>query len=440
MERKPRATVPLAVTSPYHVTETKSGRELAGPQERLDRCDVRAAPGGGIQLGERTLASGDVVIQPVRDASIVLDDKTYRGLLRIQRTPEGLVFTNHVDVVAYLRGVLRGELPRSFHAESFKAQAVAARTYALYMRAQTPKGRTFDVTDDESSQVYEGVQAEEAGAVAAAEATYGEVCVWGESAKAAMFCTYYSSSCGGLSQHVNNVKPRDPDVPPLAGGVACDDCQSARHYRWGPVTISKAEVTKRLIARYPSLRKLGTIMAVRPKELTSDGRIVRIDSNASNVTYDLRGLTIMPGWIDPHTHIAAHFDRETGKVHSPQVNETPQQAMLYAMENAYKTFMARVTPIQRPGAQLDKDLRDWIADGRIAGPRILTSLRSVTNQTGDPSHIRAFVRREFAEHGKLVSTVLPGKGDEPTKFEQYYKFAEAVKTIPSHRFLAIRRG
>src|SRR5205807_189608 len=45
-----------------------------------------------------------------------------------------------------------------------------------------------------------------------------------------------------------------------------------------------------------------------------------------------------------------------------------------------------------------------------------------------------------AEHGELVSEVVPGKGDEPTKFEQYYHHREAVKSIPSHRFLAIRRG
>lgn len=131
-------------------------------------------------------------------------------------------------------------------------------------------------------------------------------------------------------------------------------------------------------------------------------RIVRIDSNTSAAAYDLRGLTVMPGWIDTHTHIAAHFDRGTGKVHSPQVNETAQQAMLYAMENAYTTFMAGFTTIQSPGAELDKDLRDWIADGRIPGPRILTSLRAVTDQTGDPSQIRAFVRKAIADGADFV--------------------------------------
>jgi uncharacterized protein len=71
----------------------------------------------------------------------------------------------------------------------------------------------------------------------------------------------------------------------------------------------------------------------------------------------------------------------------------------------------------------------------------LAGARDIVAETvADTAEVRAFVRREFAEHGELVSEVVPGKGDEPTKFEQYYQFKEAVKTIPSHRFLAIRRG
>ena len=131
-------------------------------------------------------------------------------------------------------------------------------------------------------------------------------------------------------------------------------------------------------------------------------KIVRIDSNPSEATYDLRGLTVMPGWIDTHTHIVTHFDRETGKVHSQKAGETPQQSMLYAVENAYKTFMAGFTTIQSPGAEMDKDLRDWIAEGRIPGPRVLTSLRSVTDQTGDPQQIRAFIRKAIADGGDFV--------------------------------------
>src|SRR5258706_9048148 len=75
------------------------------------------------------------------------------------------------------------------------------------------------------------------------------------------------------------------------------------------------------------------------------------------------------------------------------------------------------------------------ADDALAGARDI-----VAETVADTAEIRAFVRREFGDHGELVSEVVPGKGDEPTKFEQYYRHREAVKSIPSHRFLAIRRG
>jgi uncharacterized protein len=75
------------------------------------------------------------------------------------------------------------------------------------------------------------------------------------------------------------------------------------------------------------------------------------------------------------------------------------------------------------------------ADDALAGARDI-----VAETIADTAEVRAFVRREFGEHGELVSEVVPGKADEPTKFEQYYHHREAVKSIPSHRFLAIRRG
>ena len=134
-------------------------------------------------------------------------------------------------------------------------------------------------------------------------------------------------------------------------------------------------------------------------------RITRIDSNAQtqSATYDLKGLTVMPGWIDTHVHMDAHFD-PNGKSHSPASakDETPQQSMLYAVENAYRVLMAGFTTVQSVGAPLDRDLRDAIARGTIPGPRVLTSLRPVDETTGSPEQIRAFVRRVVADGADLV--------------------------------------
>jgi imidazolonepropionase-like amidohydrolase len=132
-------------------------------------------------------------------------------------------------------------------------------------------------------------------------------------------------------------------------------------------------------------------------------RITSIDSNARTATYDLKGLTVMPGWIDTHVHIDAHFD-PNGKSHSPASakDETPQQTMLYAVENAYNVLMAGFTTVQSVGAPGDRDLRTAIARGTIPGPRLLTSLRPVDENTGTPEQIRAFVRQVVAEGADLV--------------------------------------
>lgn len=75
------------------------------------------------------------------------------------------------------------------------------------------------------------------------------------------------------------------------------------------------------------------------------------------------------------------------------------------------------------------------AEDALAGARDI-----VAEQIADTAAVRSLIRRELADHGELISEVMPGKDAEPTKFEQYYRHRELVKQIPSHRYLAIRRG
>ncbi len=64
----------------------------------------------------------------------------------------------------------------------------------------------------------------------------------------------------------------------------------------------------------------------------------------------------------------------------------------------------------------------------------------VAEMVAENADVRGFVRQTFFEHGRIVSEVVDPKPVEPTKFEQYYEFSEKLSEIPSHRFLAIRRG
>lgn len=150
--------------------------------------------------------------------------------------------------------------------------------------------------------------------------------------------------------------------------------------------------------------------------LVEGSKVVRLDPNARGTTYDLSGLTVMPGWIDTHIHSGSGFDRNTGKAF-PR-NATPEHQMLYEMENLYRTLMAGFTTVQSLGsARRDPDAKAWIEDGRLPGPRLLTSLRSVDEKTGDPAQIRDFVRQVIADGAdvvKVLATASIRDGGAPT--------------------------
>jgi imidazolonepropionase-like amidohydrolase len=131
-------------------------------------------------------------------------------------------------------------------------------------------------------------------------------------------------------------------------------------------------------------------------------KIVALDPKAGPVDYDLRGLTVLPGWIDGHVHITWGFGKD-GKNAGP--GSTTQEAAYEAASNAWVTLMAGFTTVQSVGSAADIPLRDAVAKGRLAGPRILTSgepLAGRGEQTGTPAEIRAFVRKQKESGADLI--------------------------------------
>src|SRR5260370_13874365 len=117
-------------------------------------------------------------------------------------------------------------------------------------------------------------------------------------------------------------------------------------------------------------------------------------AGAGAVDYDLGGLTVLPGWIDAHAHITWNFGKD-GK--NAGMGGTSQEDAYQSASNAWVTLMAGFTTVQSPGAANDIPLRDAIAKGKLAGPRILTAVEPLFGQgekTGTPEEIRAFVRKK----------------------------------------------
>ena len=137
--------------------------------------------------------------------------------------------------------------------------------------------------------------------------------------------------------------------------------------------------------------------------VVENGKITRVDKTATGTpTYDLKGFTLLPGLIDAHAHLSWYFNRQ-GRYHTARGDDdTPVESMLSMAANAYATLMAGFTTIQSPGDPVDKDLREWIANGGVPGPRVLTSLSPFSNPRTEPDSLRALVRQRKAQGADVI--------------------------------------
>lgn len=162
-------------------------------------------------------------------------------------------------------------------------------------------------------------------------------------------------------------------------------------------------------AQTPITIKVGTLIdgkgrVLKNQMLTVVGStITQVGDAKGKVTYDLSDLTMTPGWIDTHVHLAWFFNAEDRLDQGGRNSKTtPQQAAMYTAANAYKTLVNGFTTVQSLGSPIDADLRDQINRGLLPGPRLITSLRSVNENTGDPAKIREVERQMKADGADVI--------------------------------------
>jgi len=167
--------------------------------------------------------------------------RQYRGRILLDVVDGRLRAIDVVGLEQYLWGVVPSEMPSSWAPEALKAQAVAARSYALATRAV---GAPFDVYSDTRSQMYLGVSAEAPAATAAVNATKGKVVLY----DGKVATTFFSSTSGGQTESAADWT--GTAVPYLVSVPDPYDTLSPYH-DWGPVTVTAAKLLKALKAKGP---------------------------------------------------------------------------------------------------------------------------------------------------------------------------------------------
>lgn len=237
--------------------------------------------GSVLQLREAGAGLGLVALQ------IGPEYKRYRGKIEFRIENENLAVINELNIEDYLRGVVAAEMPASWPAEALKAQAVVARNYAL-QKVEASRGDSYNLTNDQMSQVYRGYDGETKATNQAVSDTRGIVLI----NKGSLISSFFHSSSGGFTENSEDVWLNP--LPYLKTKSDPYD-QNSQHYNW-LVKYANEQLTNKLkTEKYPFAQITDievaerTASGARAKKLVvsglgSDGKTIRREiQNADNV-------------------------------------------------------------------------------------------------------------------------------------------------------------
>lgn len=223
--------------------------------------------------------------------TVLVNSKPYRGAIKVIPTSSGaMMLINEVPLEEYLYGVVPAEVVPSWPQEALKAQAVAARTYALYTMKQSA-AKAYDVQPNTNYQVYNGQAAEFVSTTKAVDDTRGMVIKY----KGQLIQAFFHSDGGGYTENSENVWG---SVVPYLRGVK-DYAQNSDSSAW-TVKLSRTAMENKLKAAGKDVGTLKEIklstLRKRPMQQTDrgvSGRVLTATFVGSNKTLTLSGDTIM---------------------------------------------------------------------------------------------------------------------------------------------------
>lgn len=253
---------PYTFQSPLRIGHDQQGFVLTEPNGksvrwRLSTLEVRAKAG-----------------------NITIDNHPYPGRMELverknkagQSTGQFDII-NHVGMESYLPGVLSQELYPNWDLRAYRAQAIAARSYAIWeMNLPIRKTSHYDLEASEASQAYIGAKAHDKARTAVAD-TRGQVLVY----EGRVLPAFYSSCSGGVGQDAIVAWPEKvDDLAPLRGRVHGGWGQQSTKYRWGPVKVDRKQLAEGF-ARWGQANKhpIASISGLRSVEVSAVNKVGR---------------------------------------------------------------------------------------------------------------------------------------------------------------------
>ena len=308
----------LEVRGPCRLVSLDNDEKLSA--ELTSRRIVVSSTSRGLKLGSRQCTTSRIEIRPDQSPGIRINGHLYRGQMKLYRRSDGLVSAvNVLPIEEYLASVVDSEMPAKFPDAARQAQAIVARTYALYQAQQADPNSVFDLLSSQRSQKYLGVEyVDSAGRRLAGESessrravsmTRGLVCTWQNK----LFCTYYSAVCGGRTIHGDEVFK---DAAEVLKSVPCEWCSDSPHYRW-TTELSRKDFQQRATGSAKTGNKPSpSIRAVRQTVSPGKGSISRFELDDGNQRPSVSGIELrdrLPAGtlFSPHFQINLDNDRVT---------------------------------------------------------------------------------------------------------------------------------
>lgn len=295
----------LKVSSSFAILDPEANRTV--PMYRSEQVGTQMAveiSAGKITIGGRIFSGGEVIIWPDAPHIFNINGDDYRGKLKLIVNSAGSSFdaVNIVPIEPYLAGVVGAEMPDYWEPSALRAQAIASRTYCLYIKNHFGIKRTWDMKRTAANQVYLGVKAESAQTWKAVNETQGQALVCEQDGGEDIFPAYYSSTCGGHTEDSKNVF--GDSFGPLAGVQCpyCKDVAKPSFFFWPTAEFDKGDVATKLMLKYPKIKASGQVKDITSVKQSNYGDFSRVtlvkligsaDKNNFLRAEDLR-LTIDP--------------------------------------------------------------------------------------------------------------------------------------------------